>query len=50
MVETLRELSAAMVTEDSPVMSGNCWCMEALREALEQILKDFGSEYQITFA
>jgi DDE superfamily endonuclease len=25
-------------------------CMEALREALEQILKDFGSEYQITFA
>ena len=25
-------------------------CMEALREALEQILKDFGSKYQITFA
>jgi transposase len=24
--------------------------MEALREALEQILKDFGSKYQITFA
>jgi hypothetical protein len=24
-------------------------CMEALREALEQILKDFGSKYQITF-
>lgn len=25
-------------------------CMEALREALECILKDFGSKYQITFA
>jgi hypothetical protein len=25
-------------------------CMEALREALEHILKDFGSKYQITFA
>src|SRR6266568_1140232 len=25
-------------------------CMEALREALEQILKDFRSKYQITFA
>jgi transposase len=25
-------------------------CMEALREALEQIVKDFGSKYQITFA
>jgi transposase len=25
-------------------------CMEALREALEQILKNFGSKYQITFA
>jgi transposase len=25
-------------------------CMEALREALEYILKDFGSKYQITFA
>jgi transposase len=25
-------------------------CMEALREALERILKDFGSKYQITFA
>ena len=25
-------------------------CMEALREALEQILRDFGSKYQITFA
>src|SRR6266446_6099129 len=25
-------------------------CMEALREALEQILKDFGSKYQITFS
>src|SRR5215831_5475962 len=25
-------------------------CMEALREALEQILKEFGSKYQITFA
>ena len=25
-------------------------CMKALREALEQILKDFGSKYQITFA
>lgn len=24
-------------------------CMEALREALEHILKDFGSKYQITF-
>ena len=24
-------------------------CMKALREALEQILKDFGSKYQITF-
>jgi hypothetical protein len=24
--------------------------MEALREALEHILKDFGSKYQITFA
>ena len=25
-------------------------CMEALREALEHVLKDFGSKYQITFA
>lgn len=25
-------------------------CMESLREALEHILKDFGSKYQITFA
>jgi hypothetical protein len=25
-------------------------CMETLREALEQIWKDFGSKYQITFA
>ena len=25
-------------------------CMDTLREALEQILKDFGSKYQITFA
>jgi transposase len=25
-------------------------CMKALREALEQVLKDFGSKYQITFA
>ena len=25
-------------------------CMKALREALEQILKDVGSKYQITFA
>ncbi len=25
-------------------------CMDALREALEHILKDFGSKYQITFA
>ena len=25
-------------------------CMEALREALEHILKDLGSKYQITFA
>src|SRR6266566_3613939 len=25
-------------------------CMETLREALEHILKDFGSKYQITFA
>ncbi len=25
-------------------------CMEALREALEHILKGFGSKYQITFA
>jgi len=25
-------------------------CMEALREALEHILKDFGTKYQITFA
>ena len=25
-------------------------CMEALREALEHILKEFGSKYQITFA
>ncbi len=25
-------------------------CMEALREALERILKEFGSKYQITFA
>jgi len=25
-------------------------CLNALREALENILKNFGSEYQITFA
>ena len=25
-------------------------CLNALREALENILKDFGSKYQITFA